>query len=1267
MTRRPPAPTDVDDLADVYFATLLSEISRFSQATQDRGDNYVAEQRVGELEVSPGRIAANVRGQLPYRTQWSLDVNGWRPSCSCPVGPRCKHAYALATRVLDALIGDTTALDDAKMALLFSGLTEAGVSASVAVTAPAPEVPAPPALQQLREGKPRRLRAEVLSRILAEANLDHVDSDDAAFRVLLDQSDPELLAWGLAQEILRWTKGELPAEFEPYRDRQDLAKRQAQAHLPLIEAEFRDWARQRVVRAERSLRLVMQLHPTPRGTTEFSLDARLSSARMLDEVRDPDQLRSLQAKVRRDPEMLTSTHSDLLDALVALFHPWGFNIRPAPRTALPRGHLSDFMHQVMPSPDVVWDQDIHKPTAQRWNVIPGGIVRFEPTPVRLIPRVGREGAKAQLELSAVWPDGRHKPLSEVIRVNDRDDLRNPTLGVVLANGVFYPVAEAPPPRLVELLESTPSLRFDRKQGEGLLRTLAEAMPSATNAATEFTHQHRVTPTVLLRLDGDDWLQVRILAHSEGVDWTPGSRIDEPARLFEFTQQERWEVVRPQLQSKRGNAGASLRIDAPDTAIVPARPEGVADREPAPADGPSLEDAWFHAPREDCVAAIVAWLASLGLARGEEAAPRGREPDATDLDVGWWIRVTARTVPVLDEAWRRRPAGVRWFGNDTMQDLLGPGRSIRPQVSAKQFKIDLLAVSAEWKAEGLQLTDADLGHLRNSKSPWVKLQSGWIRRDAFEVDDEVSELLADLGVEPGAGEQVLSLWQLAQARTESLDALERMGADAATIAAVRALRQQIADFKGLPRIKVPARLKGELRPYQRTGLDFLAYVSSLGMGSVLADDMGLGKTIQALAWLLHMRTKAKDPGPALVVCPASVVHNWEREAKQFAPKLRVLLLTSGSERAERMRELANYDLVVTNYALLRRDIDTWCEVPLFAAILDEAQHIKNPHAAVSAAVRELKAQHRMVLTGTPLENRALDLWSIMAFANPGYLGSMQDFIHRFDRANAPPHTRRLLAAKLRPVLLRRLKKEVAPELPERIEELRTCEMTPTQRKVYLVELARAREEVAALALRNVLKNHKIQILACLTRLRQICCHPMLVGAAPAVGSGKFEALFELLEPLLAEGHKVLLFSQFVKALELVKAEMQRRRMPFHMLTGSTTNRPQVVSAFESDPEASVFLISLRAGGTGLNLTAASYVVLLDPWWNPAVEAQAIDRTHRIGQNRTVIAYRLLMRDTIEEKIWELQRRKGDLVKSVLGEDGFARRLDREALEYLFAEK
>jgi SNF2 family DNA or RNA helicase len=324
--------------------------------------------------------------------------------------------------------------------------------------------------------------------------------------------------------------------------------------------------------------------------------------------------------------------------------------------------------------------------------------------------------------------------------------------------------------------------------------------------------------------------------------------------------------------------------------------------------------------------------------------------------------------------------------------------------------------------------------------------------------------------------------------------------------------------------------------------------------------------------------------------------------------------------------------------------------------------------VSAAVRQLQAQHRLALTGTPLENRALDLWSISAFVNPGYLGTQADFTRRFDRADAPPHVRRLLSARLRPVLLRRLKTEVAPELPERIEEQRMCEMTPAQRKLYLVELARARQEVDAMSARGGLEQQKIQILGILMRLRQLCCHPRLAGAKASVGSGKFDALFELLEPLLAEGHKVLLFSQFVKALELVDAELKRRGIPRHLLTGSTPTaaRPDVVRAFEADPNACVFMISLRAGGTGLNLTAASYVVLLDPWWNPAVEAQAIDRTHRIGQSRTVIAYRLLMQGSIEEKIWELQQRKSDLVKSVLGDDGFARKLDREALEYLFAE-
>ena len=272
---------------------------------------------------------------------------------------------------------------------------------------------------------------------------------------------------------------------------------------------------------------------------------------------------------------------------------------------------------------------------------------------------------------------------------------------------------------------------------------------------------------------------------------------------------------------------------------------------------------------------------------------------------------------------------------------------------------------------------------------------------------------------------------------------------------------------------------------------------------------------------------------------------------------------------------------------------------------------------------------------------------------------------YDSPDAPPYRRRLLAARLRPVLLRRLKSQVAMELPDRIEERRDCELSPGQRKLYLLELERGRALVAGLRTREEVQRHRMEILSVLTRLRQICCHPSLAGGKDTLGSGKFDVLFELLEPLLAEGHKVLLFSQFVECLKLLATEMDARGVRHHMLTGATKRREEAVAAFESDPEPCVFLISLRAGGTGLNLTGASYVVLFDPWWNPAVEAQAIDRAHRIGQTRTVIAYRMLAMGTIEEKIWELQQRKAALANDVLGEAGFARKLDRVDLQYLFA--
>ena len=440
---------------------------------------------------------------------------------------------------------------------------------------------------------------------------------------------------------------------------------------------------------------------------------------------------------------------------------------------------------------------------------------------------------------------------------------------------------------------------------------------------------------------------------------------------------------------------------------------------------------------------------------------------------------------------------------------------------------------------------------------------------------------------------------------------------------------------------------ELRPYQKEGFDFLCHLTRIHLGGVLADDMGLGKTLQTLAWLAWLKQqKSTGNRPALVICPASVLHNWRREAERFVPDLKVLVLESGAARHNLRKQIPEYDLIVTNYALLRRDLTSFQKFDFQAIVLDEAQFIKNPSAQVTQSVKQLQGQQRLALTGTPLENRLLDLWSIVDFVQPGYLGTQTDFNQHYepkgdDVMSAQKVARRRLSARLRPLMLRRLKKQVAQDLPDRIEERRDCVLGDDQRKLYLAELRRSREQIMQSVSEQGLAKSKIHVLAALTRLRQVCCHPALVGNDTA--SGKTETLFELLE-----------------------VECRNRQMPTYMLTGETKNRQDVVNSFQADPNAAVFLLSLRAAGTGLNLTNASYVVLYDPWWNPAVEAQAIDRSHRIGQTRTVNAYRLITPGTVEEKIWELQQRKAQTIMDVLGEEGFARSLTKSDLEYLFSE-
>jgi SNF2 family DNA or RNA helicase len=402
----------------------------------------------------------------------------------------------------------------------------------------------------------------------------------------------------------------------------------------------------------------------------------------------------------------------------------------------------------------------------------------------------------------------------------------------------------------------------------------------------------------------------------------------------------------------------------------------------------------------------------------------------------------------------------------------------------------------------------------------------------------------------------------------------------------------------------------------------------------------------------------------------VLHNWQREAERFTPGMKVLVLESGAARHNLRKQIPQHDLIVTNYALLRRDLEEFHKFSFRAVILDEAQFIKNPGAQVTQSVKQLKCENKIALTGTPLENRLLDLWSIVDFIQPSYLGNQEQFLETYEpkggeNAEAAQRiARKRLSAKLRPLLLRRLKKHVAKDLPDRIEQRRDCPLGDEQRKLYLAELRRSRETIEQAVAQQGLNKSKMHVLAALTRLRQVCCHPSLVGSDTA--SGKTETLFELLDSLVAEGQKVLVFSQFVQMLHILEKECHARNIRTHVLTGQTKDRQSVVNDFQKDTGASVFLLSLRAAGTGLNLTNASYVVLYDPWWNPAVEAQAIDRSHRIGQTQTVNAYRLIAPGTVEEKIWELQQSKAQTIADVLGEEGFARSLTATDLEYLFAE-
>lgn len=485
------------------------------------------------------------------------------------------------------------------------------------------------------------------------------------------------------------------------------------------------------------------------------------------------------------------------------------------------------------------------------------------------------------------------------------------------------------------------------------------------------------------------------------------------------------------------------------------------------------------------------------------------------------------------------------------------------------------------------------------------------------------------------------------------------------------RSQLQSFQGIQPIEPPPMFRGELRPYQKEGLGWLDYLEEFGFGGVLADDMGLGKTVQVLAQMARWRESAERRSPTLIVVPRSLVFNWIQEAGRFTPNLRVLDYT-GPSRQSSLSQFGKYDLIFTTYGTLRSDIVELSKFEFDYVILDEAQAIKNADSQAAKAARILKGRNRLAMSGTPIENHLGELWSLFEFINPGMLGSASVFKRLATAATgSDPAAREALARSLRPFILRRTKKQVVKDLPEKTEQFLHCDLEPAQRAYYdqirdHYRQALLRNEAAA-ASGGKLAGSKIEVLEALLRLRQAACHPGLIdGARKDESSAKLDVLLPHLEEVIDEGHKVLVFSQFTSFLAIVKKRLDEAGIKYEYLDGSTRDRQARVDNFQSDPSIPVFLISLKAGGLGLNLTAAEYVYLLDPWWNPAVEAQAIDRSHRIGQTQHVFAYRLIATDTVEQKIVELQEHKRDLANAILGGDSrLIQSLTREDLEYLLS--
>jgi superfamily II DNA or RNA helicase len=651
-----------------------------------------------------------------------------------------------------------------------------------------------------------------------------------------------------------------------------------------------------------------------------------------------------------------------------------------------------------------------------------------------------------------------------------------------------------------------------------------------------------------------------------------------------------------------------------------------------------------------------------------------------------LNFLAREFPKLQREWSVTLD--EQLENRTLKNL----ERVEPQFQITSSGVQWFDLGVVFAASGGEtFSAAEIQRLILSGQNHTRLKNGRMAVIDTGAVEELHEVLLDC-----APQQNAAGYRINNTQAGFLEATLRQHDDW-KVQAPTAWRDRAAKQSGEAKLECPplGDLETVLRPYQKQGVAWLHFLRANGFGGILADEMGLGKTVQTLTFLKNCSSRREEAlsskseignrkseidqslvnsaatKPHLIVCPTSLVFNWVAEAKKFTPEMKILAL-HGPDRHARFSDIATSDIVVTSYALIRRDAAKYRGLEFDTVALDEAQHIKNRQTQNAQAVKAVKAKHRIVLTGTPLENSVLDLWSIFDFLMPGYLGTAKDFRERYElpiakEINAEAQTR--LARRLRPFMLRRLKRDVAADLPAKIEQVSFCELTPDQRSVYQQVIEASRKEVLeAVGAQGIAKSRMV-VLTALLRLRQVCCDLRLLkldNVNPANASGKLEMFGELLEEVIDGGHRLLVFSQFVGMLTLLKERLAEEKIEFCYLDGSTTDRAAVVERFQTNAAIPVFLISLKAGGVGLNLTGADTVIHFDPWWNPAVEDQATDRAHRIGQTKVVTSYKLITRDTVEEKILTLQNRKREIIQATIGgEEEFAASLNWDEIQELLA--